>query len=407
MGTVDIAGRAPAEAQTEARAESAGLIDRAALFYCLKIFVSLRLALGLLALLSIALIQPNVGGGISQATTPGWHNILDVWHRWDAHWFIRIATQGYGIEDGRAAFFPLYPLLIRMFMPLFLGSALAAAIFISNVCYLAALYVVHRLTEHEFGDATARRTVLYLALFPTAFFFLAPYSESLFLFLSATSLWMARRGNWLAAGIAALFAAATRSIGVVLVAPLMLEAILQWRSARANGGGERNLVWSLTCSAIAPFGLIFYLAYWQGAAGDWLKPFRAQDHWLREFSWPWETAAGATREAFRWIGAYPGGYHLLDWLVVLPVIAAAVWVAFKVRPTFAVYAWASLLIPLFFVFAARPFMSVSRFAIVIWPLFWAIARFAERWRAHELVVAVSAGGLAVMTLLFATANFVF
>src|ERR687897_1030699 len=34
--------------------------------------------------------------------------------RWDSVWFLRIADTGYGDSSPRAAFFPLYPLLVRV-----------------------------------------------------------------------------------------------------------------------------------------------------------------------------------------------------------------------------------------------------------------------------------------------------
>ena len=34
---------------------------------------------------------------------------------------------------------------------------------------------------------------------------------------------------------------------------------------------------------------------------------------------------------------------------------------------------------------SRPLMSVPRFLLPVFPLFWALARFGERWRAHDLV----------------------
>jgi hypothetical protein len=64
-------------------------------------------------------------------------------------------------------------------------------------------------------------------------------------------------------------------------------------------------------------------------------------------------------------------------------------------------------LPLSFVFANRPFMSVPRFAIVIWPLFWGVSAFARTEGRHNLVVASSALGLGVMTLLFVNWYFVF
>ena len=63
--------------------------------------------------------------------------------------------------------------------PVFLGRDWLAALFVANVALLAALVLLYRLVEHEFGDAdSARRTVFYLLAFPTAFFFTAAYNEA-------------------------------------------------------------------------------------------------------------------------------------------------------------------------------------------------------------------------------------
>ncbi|MEA2499705.1 MAG: hypothetical protein QOH26_2110, partial [Actinomycetota bacterium] len=74
---------------------------------------------------------------------------------------------------------------------------------------------------------------------------------------------------------------------------------------------------------------------------------------------------------------------------------------------YVVYTLAALLMPLSLIFEGRAFMSMPRFVLPLFPLFWALSRFAERFRAHDLVVAVSAAGLGVMTVLFVNWYFVF
>ena len=54
------------------------------------------------------------------------------------------------------------------------------------------------------SESEARRTILYLMMFPAAFFFFAPYSESLFLLFIVASFWGARRKKWAVAGFAGL-----------------------------------------------------------------------------------------------------------------------------------------------------------------------------------------------------------
>ena len=384
--------------------------------YCLAVFLTVRVGLSVLAILAVALLpHPSAVGGAAGIPSPvdvpgwpaptlsaGWHNLVTVWERFDALWFLRIATAGYVDGDGSAAFFPLYPMLIRIVSPVLGGHPLAAGILISNAAFLGALAVLYFLTSSEFDERIARRTVLYVAIFPTAYFFLAPYSESLFLLLVVASLWAARRGKWPVAGAVGALAAATRNVGVLLILPLAVEGIRQHRER--GGPLAPRLLWSGAVAA----GTLAYLGFWQGFAGDALAPLHQQATWQRETTFPLATAVSGTREAFRWIGVYPGGYHLLDWLLVVPALAAAVWVTIRARPAFAVYAWASLLAPLSLVFAPRPFMSLPRFLLAMFPLFWAAAAWGGRRRGvHEAVVAVSGAGLGVMTVLFANWYFVF
>jgi hypothetical protein len=410
----DEAGASQVEDRTETDAERGRILR--GLRYCFMVFLCVRVGLSVLALLAVALLphpsavgeaagipQPvNVPGWLAPTITPGWHNLFTAWERFDALWFLRIATAGYTEGDGSAAFFPLYPMLIRIASPVLGGHPLAAGILISNAAFLGALIVLYFLTASEFDEPVARRTILYLVIFPTAYFFLAPYSESLFLLLVVTSLWAARRRRWAVAGLAGALAAATRNVGILLILPLALEAVLQHRER-----GDR-LATRLLWSAAVAVGTIAYLLFWQGFGGDALAPVHQQTTWQREATFPLATAVSGTREAFRWIGIYPGGYHLLDWLLVVPAVAAAVWATMRTRLPFAAYAWASLLAPLSLVFAPRPFMSFPRFLLAVFPLFWATAVWAgRRAGVHETVVAVSAAGLGLMTVLFVNWYFVF
>lgn len=383
---------------------------REAAWYCLKVFLSVRIGLALLALLSVALIEPleatSVRGWSAPENVAGWSNLVTAWERWDALWFLSIATEGYAEGDGSAAFFPLYPLLIRGISFLLGGRPLAAALLISNVAFLGALVVVYRLTIVEFGDRSkARRTVLYLAIFPAAFFFLAPYSESLFLLLAAGSMLAARTGRWPLAGSTGALAAATRSIGIVLVVPLAIEAWLQMSGRRADR--VRGLVERLWWAGFVAAGTLTYLGYWWSRSGDLFTPLRAQEGWSREFSLPWETLVDGGRVAFRFVGQYAAGFHQVEWLIVLLALTASVWVAMRARATYVAYTVLSLLMPLTLVFDGRPLMSIPRFVLPIFPLFWALAALGQRFRVHEPIVAVSAAGLGVLTLLFVNWYFIF
>ena len=400
--------------------EEVGL--REGLLYCVKVFIGVRLALAVIAVIGVALLPDfshvsegvrsqipvvptpvSVPGWPAHSVTPGWHNLFTAWERLDALWFLKIATHGYAKSDASAAFFPLYPALIAALSFVMGGHPFAASLVISNGAFLAALIVLYVLTRGELSDEIARRAVLYAAVFPTAFFFLAPYSESLFLLLVLLSFWSARRKRWALAGLTGALAALTRNLGVLLVPALAIEALNQWRRSDRDGSPVKEILWSLAPAA----GTGAYLLYWKAFSGDWLAPLHQQANWQRELANPLVTLGKGTTLAFRYIGVYPGGYHTLDWLITVPVLAAGIYAVFRFRPVYGVYAAAALIVPLASMFAARPLIAFSRYALPVFPIYWAFAKWTRRSRAgHELLVAASAALLGLMTLLFVNWYFV-
>jgi len=203
-------------------------------------------------------------------------------------------------------------------------------------------------------------------------------------------------------GVAAALAALTRNVGVVLAPALAVEALHQWRD------DGRSPIRGLA-SALGPaVGVGLYLLYWNARIGDALAPIHQQANWQRSFSWPWMTLFHATRDAIEYVGIPDGGYWAIDWLIVVPVLGASVYAAVRYRPSYAIYLWGGLLIPLLYVFPSRPLMSMPRFVLPLFPAFWAIAEIAERWRIPaSTVVAVSAVGLGCLVVLFVNWYYIF
>jgi hypothetical protein len=372
-----------------------------------EVFLAVRVGLLLLGLISVSLfpaLDPvSVPGWVARPLPdPGWHNLFTAWERFDGLWFLRIAAGGYGASDGSAAFLPLYPLAIRIASSLIGGHPFAAALIVSNGSFLGALLVLYSLTRSELSEGAARTTVVLLCFFPTSFFFLAPYSESLFLLLSVTALWAARRGRWPVAALAGFGAALTRSVGIVVVAAIAVEA-LQQRSE-----GKRTLLPGLAAAAGAGLGIVAALGFWAAKAGDWLAPLHQQSNWQRVFSWPWTTLVEGTKIAFRYVGNANGGYWLIDWIIVVAMLAASAYALVRYRWSYRVYLLGGLLIPLSYIFEGRPLMSMPRFVLPLFPAFWAMAELAERWRVPRWAVAtVGAVGLGLLVPLFVNWYYIF
>jgi hypothetical protein len=400
------AGRGPNGATGDGSSGGRGVRVRDGLVYCLKVFLGVRIALFIVATIGVALLPSlravSVPGWPGAATTPGWHNLFTAWERFDGLWFLQIAAHGYAAHDGSAAFFPLYPLAIRWLSFAIGGHPYAAALIVSNVAMFVSLLLLYALSRREFDQDIARRSVLYLAVFPTSFFLFAPYSESLFLMLVLACFWWMRRGRWELAGLAGALAALTRNLGVLLVLPMLVEAL---ELSRPSG----RRAWVPVAWSLAPIaGAVAYLGYWQARIGDWLAPVHQQATWQRVGQNPLVTLWHATYDAYRFAGIYAGGYHQLDWLIAVPVLAAAVYVAIRMRPSYGVYVWASILAPLSFVFLPRPLMSFPRFALPLFPVYWALARWTKgRPVAQQLVLAGSGILLGTMLLLFVNWYYIF
>ncbi|GIH17895.1 mannosyltransferase family protein [Rugosimonospora africana] len=216
--------------------------------------------------------------------------VLDNWHRWDTTWYVIIAQSGYRFDSRAAAFFPLYPLVVRGVDPVVPGDAFVAALVVSILTCYAALVVIHRLAADGLGDEAGRRTVFYLLAFPTGFFLIAAYNESMFLALAAGSMYCMRRRIWWLAALLAGLASGTRLVGVLLAVVFVYEYL------RQRGFDPRRIRPDLLWVLLTPAGLVGYAGYCAHAFGDPLFFEKAQGVWSRDgYSAPWTTVADVLR----------------------------------------------------------------------------------------------------------------
>jgi Gpi18-like mannosyltransferase len=116
------------------------------------------------------------------------------WYFWDGGFYWGIAKQGYlPGNPWQAAYFPLYPLLIRSGM--LLAPEVAAALLVSSLAFLAALFLVGMLADGAWAP------MLLLAASPLAFFFTGMYADGLFLALVSGALLAYQRERWALCGI--------------------------------------------------------------------------------------------------------------------------------------------------------------------------------------------------------------
>jgi hypothetical protein len=316
-----------------------------------------------------------------------WDELVAPAARWDAVWFLRIAEDGYAPDPNRTAFFPLFPLLVRL-GGWVVGSPLVAGILVSLAALLGALVLLHRLVALDFGRDVAALSVLLVAVFPGAVWLSSVYSEALFLLLSVGAVYAARLDRWELAGIAGFLAATTRSAGIVLVVPL---ALLWWQGRRPLP----DLAWVL----LVPAGVLAFAAATAIAGLGFMAPFDAQEAWLRTFAGPLGAIPDGAAEAWRALGSIargeerpsapfdPAVVNLGLFVVLLAVLGASAGALRRLPPAYGGYVACALVLPLSFPVDGQPLMSLPRFASVLWPLaVWLALVLVDRPRARRTTV---------------------
>ncbi len=374
----------------------------------LGIFLWSRAAIWLGAVFALFWFEPNRHPNADRWDRPILHDLgylTDVWARWDSAFFLRIAEHGY--DGASAAFYPLYPGLVALLGRLFFGHYIVAGLVISLSAALGALVLLQRLAESRLGADGARRTVLYLAVFPMALFLGAVYSESLYLLLVLAAFVLAERGRFASAGLVAGLAILTRLTGVALLPAL---ALLAWRARdrrRALGG----------LALASPVAAIYPLLLWQQVGDPWAF-VHAQERWHRHLSAAgplgglWEGLVAGWRGLEQFVAGHgtdvsgtnpmhaaAENLEALLFLCLFSVLTVIAWRRFGAP--YGLFATVSLAIPLSYPSDRWPLLSLPRFGLVIFPLFLALATLGRRPRAHTAILACSALFLGVAVVQWA------
>lgn len=385
------------------------------------------------ALAAIALFgQPAAAGldpdRLTRPFSAGWANLLFApAARWDSIWYLQIAHSGYFSRES-TAFFPLYPGLVRLGAAL-LGSAVLAGVLISLASFVAGVYLLYLLARLDLSEDAARTTVYLLAFFPTALFFSAVYTESLFLVLSVGAFYAARQERWTVASVLGCLAALARANGVLIVLPLAClyfygpclssQLWVRGRSSRlrsaasgsasrvgsvvARRSGSRSGLWLL----LVPLGLLAFLVYVGVTQGAPFAPFQIQSFWGREFAGPfggvWHLLVGVPQDIQRIATGHSASidrfdpinwatHDLIDLAFLLFSAAGVAWAWRRLPAAYLFYAVVMLAESLSYPTPNEPIASFPRYVLVIFPLFmgWGAKLADQRLTRTTTLVVLSA-----------------
>ncbi|MEW6155329.1 MAG: mannosyltransferase family protein, partial [Actinomycetota bacterium] len=332
---------------------------------------------------------------------------LSGWVQWDSAWFHDVARNGYSYVPGEpssAAFFPAYPLAMRLLSPA-TGNLLLAGIVVTVACGAASAVLFSTWARERLAPAAAATALALFLLYPFSFFLAgAVYVEALFMASILAAFLLLERGHPVWAGVAGAVATATRHVGIAVCAGLVLRA-LERRGGLARPPGRRwavdvgrlrpaDLGVLLSAAGIGAFAVYLWAAFgspltfvdaqrgWglQDGLGTYLKfdvwdevrDFRSPFAWAVYMSHPAMTvlAVAFLPRVFRRFGTAYGAYSVLA--IVLPALALS------------------------------NFFGMGRYVIPAFPCFAAAGEWlSERPRLRAPVLAVSAAGLVVTTSFFA------
>ena len=379
---------------------------------CLALWAAAFVVLSLTGLLAVRIVDMREGYDPVIGVDP--YGVPGIWARWDSPYYLRLATDGYAEMPLAVGYFPVYPLGIRIVSTLTGLPSAWAGLVLAQVSYLLAILLFYRLARQVHDDPDyAWRSVTYLVLFPSSFFFLAVYAEPVTLVCSiATFLLLTRRDRptYLPAGLAASIAVASRPVAILLGAGFAGEWL------RRRDYRPRTAAIAAAGLALMVVGLAAYVVYLHALTGSWLAIPRAQARWGAVTTAPWSNYLQSVRVAIvgngvtgDWFLYAMNAADLLFASGALALTAASCWLTWRgtLPLSLALYLAASLALILS---QHRndlvPLWGSARWVAALFPMYLVLARLVTSQRGHVLIAWIFAVGQCALFAWWSTGRWV-
>ncbi len=352
------------------------------LFAIIAMAISTRLSDWLLGYVCYRLLPhayPRIPRGFLSASS--WIPGLRLWSNWDGLWYLSIAHLGYHGRVEATAFFPLYPLLVSG-----LGATVLAGVIVSWAAFGVGLVFLWQMTSDRDGPRIAWYTVIGCITWPTAFFYGAVYTESLFFALATAALYCGQRRAYAASAVLSGVASAVSIYGMLLAVVLAGTMIRHRRK-----GLTPPQPWSYLL--MTPLGLFSYMGFLWLRFGHPLMFERVQYHWGRHRGWPWLTLLRGFHSAWRARAVFDTGnvwlpfthaannsINIWNFLFYATAIGLVLFIGWRLPVEWLAYTGLSLMLPLFDPARAEPLMSFPRLFLSSVPLFPALGMILARSR---------------------------
>ncbi len=332
-----------------------------------RYFFIWRLLIFIPLIIGIYFIPVNASSPVSYIFDP-----LFPWANFDGIHYLNIARDGY---TNQARFFPLFPLVLKITS----NSILASSILVSMIFFLS-LWIFKKLIELDFSREISQKSIAYLLIFPTSFFFVCIYSEGLFLLLTVLAFYFARKKKWLLSVIFAALLMTTRFVGIAILPALLYEYFTSEESLRATIRGGFSHYKKLALFFIAPLGLVAYSVFNYFKWHNFLNFVAAQGELGNNRSV--SSIVLFPQTIFRYINILSTVPVSLDWGVALLELSAFLFVAFllyfawkkKIRTSYQIFAFVNFGI----IISTGTFSGLPRYILTLFPLFIVLALIKNR-----------------------------
>ena len=354
---------------------------------CLALWLAVLLTLTAVGLVSVRVLDLREGYdpviGVSPYGVPG------IWARWDSPYYIDLAQQGYAALPYAMGYFPLFPMLMAGLSRLTGMSLALSGMLIAQASYLAAIlffYRLARLIEDDHGFAM--RSVLYMLIFPSAFFYFAVYAEPLSLAFSVLAVYLVLRTppSYVKSGLALGVASAARPVGWLLNSVLLVEF------ARRRDFSLKSLFSLAVGLALSISSIVLFVFYLYSLTGTFMAIPKAQAAWLRQWQYPWLTLWKSIAIAFTGNGVADDWFlYVINWsdllftLLAIGLTVLALRWAYRGR-----YPWSLALYlagTMVFLISNQgleevPLWGMTRWVGALFPFYLILARLGRRKAVH-------------------------
>jgi hypothetical protein len=323
--------------------------------------------------------------------------------RVDMPHYFNIARYGYINVDNdlrlNIVFYPLYSCLLFVLNFIFRNFAVTGIVLNIFLTFLSAK-LLYGLVRDRVGHAEGARAVKYLLLFPMAYYLITPMSEALFLFLSVATFHCLIKKRYALLFLCAFATGLTRSVGLMIFAPIIIEAGRQY----FRGKDVKSAVKLLICAAapFVAFGVYLLINYF--IYGNFFQFLDFQkNHWHQQISYFWNTANYLTSHALSWyrsgsLGSF-FGIAVSGLGAMALVLGLTAYGAKRIPPVYTAYAAAYFTMA----FGATWMLSGARYTVCIFPIAVSMARLTRnKW--FDKIFTAAYGFSAVVYLFFFVGN---